>query len=171
WRARRAAAAQSADRAAQPRDHAQRREPRADRVLAARAQRRRPDLRARGDGGRRVGGVRGARARRRHPPPQPRARRRPSLGAARMSPGAWLCLFAPLGGTLAITLAGTRIPRAAAGWISTTSVFIAFGGAVWSFFGLRAHGSGDAHISNAWTWLQSGAFKVGLSVLIDPLST
>jgi len=88
-----------------------------------------------------------------------------------MSPGAWLCLFAPLGGTLAITLAGTRIPRAAAGWISTTSVFIAFGGAVWSFFGLRAHGSGDAHISNAWTWLQSGAFKVGLSVLVDPLST
>jgi len=88
-----------------------------------------------------------------------------------MSPGAWVCLFAPLAGALSITLAGTRIPRAAAGWISTASVFIAFGGAVWSFFGLRAHGSQDAHISNAWTWLQSGAFKVGLSVLIDPLST
>src|SRR5216684_676373 len=40
-----------------------------------------------------------------------------------------------------ITLGGTRIPRAAAGWISTASVFVAFGGAVWSFFGLRAHGS------------------------------
>jgi NADH-quinone oxidoreductase subunit L len=88
-----------------------------------------------------------------------------------MSPGAWLCLFAPLAGTLAITLAGNRIPRAGAGWISTTSVFVAFGGAVWSFFGLRAHGSEDAHISNAWTWLQSGAFKAGLSVLVDPLST
>ena len=88
-----------------------------------------------------------------------------------MSPGAWLCLFAPLAGTVLITLAGTRIPRAAAGWISTASVFIAFGGAVWSFFGLRAHGSEQPHISTAWTWLQSGAFKVDLSVLVDPLST
>src|SRR3954447_15573192 len=88
-----------------------------------------------------------------------------------MSTGAWICLFAPLAGTVSITLAGTRIPRAAAGWISTTSVFVAFGGAVWSFFGLRAHGSEDAHISTAWTWLQSGAFKVDLSVLVDPLST
>ena len=51
--------------------------------------------------------------------------------------GAWICLFAPLGGALAITLGGTRLPRAAAGWLATASVFIAFAGAVWSFFGLR----------------------------------
>jgi NADH-quinone oxidoreductase subunit L len=85
--------------------------------------------------------------------------------------GAWLCLFAPLAGAVVITLGGTRLPRSAAGWISTLSVFVAFGGAVWSFFALRAHGSDHGVISTAWTWLESGSFKAGLSVLVDPLST
>jgi NADH-quinone oxidoreductase subunit L len=85
--------------------------------------------------------------------------------------GAWLCLFAPLGGALAITAAGTRISRRAAGWVATAGVFIAFAGAVWAFFGLRSHGSEHGAVSTAWTWLQSGSFKVGLEVLVDPLST
>ena len=85
--------------------------------------------------------------------------------------GAWICLFAPLGGALAITLGGTRVPRAAAGWVATASVFIAFAGAVWSFFGLRSNGSEFPWTSTAWTWLQSGNFNVGLQVLVDPLST
>jgi len=88
-----------------------------------------------------------------------------------MTAGAWLCLCAPLAGTLVITLGGTRIPRTAAGWISTASVFVAFAGAVWSFFGLRSHGSENGVVSTAWTWLQSGGFKAGLSVFVDPLST
>jgi NADH-quinone oxidoreductase subunit L len=88
-----------------------------------------------------------------------------------MITGAWICLIAPLAGALLITLAGTRIPRVAAGWISTLSVFVAFGGAAWSFFGLRSHGSADPAISTAWTWLNAGSFKVGLEVLVDPLST
>ncbi|HEY8705105.1 MAG TPA: NADH-quinone oxidoreductase subunit L [Gaiellaceae bacterium] len=88
-----------------------------------------------------------------------------------MTTGAWLCLFAPLAGAVLITLCGTRIPRRAAGWISTLSVFIAFGGAVWSFLALRSHGSEHGVISTAWTWLESGSFKVGLSLLVDPLST
>jgi NADH-quinone oxidoreductase subunit L len=88
-----------------------------------------------------------------------------------MISGAWLCLFAPLAGTLLITLAGTRISRRLAGWISTASVFVAFAGALWSFFALRAADSHNGRISTAWTWLQAGGFKVGLSVLVDPLST
>ncbi|HEY2541483.1 MAG TPA: proton-conducting transporter membrane subunit, partial [Gaiellaceae bacterium] len=88
-----------------------------------------------------------------------------------MISGAWICLFAPLAGTVLILLAGTRIPRVAAGWISTASVFVAFGGALWSFFDLRAQSDRSGYISTAWTWLQSGSFKVGLSVLVDPLST
>ena len=88
-----------------------------------------------------------------------------------MIAGAWLCLLAPLAGALAITLAGTRISRRTAGWLSTASVFVAFGGAVWSFFGLRSHGSEHGDVSTAWTWLQSGSFKVGLEILVDPLST
>ena len=88
-----------------------------------------------------------------------------------MISGAWLCLFAPLAGTLLILLAGNRIPRVAAGWISTASVFVAFAGAIWSFFGLRAQSDRSGYLSTAWTWLQSGSFKVGLTVLVDPLST
>ena len=88
-----------------------------------------------------------------------------------MIAGAWLCLCAPLAGALAITAAGERISRRNAGWLSTASVFVAFGAAVWSFLGLRSHGSQHGVISTAWTWLESGTFHVGLSVIVDPLST
>jgi NADH-quinone oxidoreductase subunit L len=93
-----------------------------------------------------------------------------------MTAGAWLCLFAPLTGALLITLLGTTVSRRTAAWISTASVFIAFAGACWSFLGLRSHsvrslGAGHGTVSTAWTWLESGGFKVGLSVLVDPLST
>jgi NADH-quinone oxidoreductase subunit L len=88
-----------------------------------------------------------------------------------MTGGAWLCLLAPLGGTVLITLLGTRIPRAAAGWIATTSVFVAFAGAIWAFLGVRAQSSRQGELTTAWTWLQSGSFKVELQLLVDPLST
>jgi NADH-quinone oxidoreductase subunit L len=97
-----------------------------------------------------------------------------------MTGGAWLCLLAPLGGTILILLCGTRIPRVAAAWISTTSVFVAFAGAIWAFLGVHGQqivcnlGNGQCtrgEITTAWTWLQSGSFKVGLELLVDPLST
>ena len=69
--ARRPDPAQPAHRAALARDHAQRREPGADRVRAPPEQRRRADLRAAGNGGRGLGGRRRARPDRR---PQPQAR-------------------------------------------------------------------------------------------------
>jgi NADH-quinone oxidoreductase subunit L len=88
-----------------------------------------------------------------------------------MTAGAWLCLFAPLAGAFSITLLGTTVSRRTAAWISTASVFVAFAGAVWSFLGLRSHGSEHGVVSTAWTWIESGTFKAGLSVLVDPLST
>ena len=99
-----------------------------------------------------------------------------------MTDGSWLCLLAPLGGTIAILLGGTRIPRGAAAWISTTSVFVAFGGAVWAFLGVHSAPQPQCigtvpcnlprgEITTAWTWLQSGNFHVGLQLLVDPLST
>jgi NADH-quinone oxidoreductase subunit L len=98
-----------------------------------------------------------------------------------MTGGSWLCLLAPLGGTILILLGGTKIPRVAAAWIATTSVFVAFGGAVWAFFGVRSAptnvGLGivspfpaRGEITTAWTWLASGHFSVGLQLLVDPLS-
>jgi NADH-quinone oxidoreductase subunit L len=97
--------------------------------------------------------------------------------------GSWLCLLAPLGGTILITLLGTRIPRVAAAWIATTSVFAAFGGAVWAFLGVHdqphvmhsclnvGNCNQRGEFTTAWTWLQSGNFHVGLQLLVDPLST
>jgi NADH-quinone oxidoreductase subunit L len=88
-----------------------------------------------------------------------------------MSGGAWLCLFAPLAGTILILLGGTRIPRAAAAWISTASVGVAFAGAVWAYFALRSQSGHKGEITTAWTWLESSHFSAGLQLLVDPLSS
>ena len=85
--------------------------------------------------------------------------------------GAWLCLLAPLAGALAITLLGESISRRTAAWLSTLSVFTAFGGAVAAFIGLlgRDHEERE-QVTTAWTWLSGGSFDVGLSLLVDPLA-
>ena len=99
-----------------------------------------------------------------------------------MTGGSWLCLLAPLGGTILITLCGTRIPRVAAAWIATTSCFVAFAGGVWALLGVhsaheqRCIGTIPCNLprgemTTAWTWLQSGNFHAGLQLLVDPLST
>jgi NADH-quinone oxidoreductase subunit L len=88
-----------------------------------------------------------------------------------MTQGAWICLFAPLAGAFAITVMGDTIGRRTAGWISTLSVFVAFGGALVSFFALLGKGEEDrSHLTTAWTWLSTGTFDVGMTLLVDPLS-
>jgi NADH-quinone oxidoreductase subunit L len=85
--------------------------------------------------------------------------------------GSWLCLLAPLAGFLAITLAGTRITRAQAGWISTASVFAGFAGALVAFLDAWGRDAEErVEATTAWTWLAAGDFRVGLELLIDPLS-
>jgi NADH-quinone oxidoreductase subunit L len=85
--------------------------------------------------------------------------------------GAWVCLLAPLAGAVLITLAGTRISRRTAGIVSTLSVFAGFGGAVWAFVDALSRDASDrSEVTTAWTWLQTGDFKVGLELLVDPLS-
>jgi NADH-quinone oxidoreductase subunit L len=100
-----------------------------------------------------------------------------------MTYGSWLCLLAPLGATILILLGGMRITRLTAAWIAATSVFVAFGGAVWAFLGVHSQQPSTFHgclnvdclprgeITTAWTWLQSGNFHAGLQLLVDPLST
>jgi len=86
--------------------------------------------------------------------------------------GGWVCLLAPLAGAVAITLAGVRISRRTAGWISTLTTFLAFGGALVAFVGLWAADPGDREeLSTAYTWLASGNFDVGFQILLDPLSS
>jgi NADH-quinone oxidoreductase subunit L len=89
-----------------------------------------------------------------------------------MIAGAWICLVSPLAGAVVITLAGGRISRRTAGWISTLTTFVAFAGALVAFVGLWGEGHGDReHISTAYTWLESGDFEVELQILLDTLSS
>src|SRR5918994_6026292 len=85
--------------------------------------------------------------------------------------GAWLCLLSPLGGALAITLAGPWISRRIAGYVSTLTTFLAFGGALIAFFSLWGRDPEEReHLSTAYTWLAAGDFEVGMEILIDPLA-
>src|SRR5438094_10617724 len=85
--------------------------------------------------------------------------------------GAWICLLAPLAGAILITLAGTRLSRRGAAYVSTGSVVVAFGGAIASFVGLLGeHEHERRHLSTAWTWIQGGSYHSGFEVLVDPLS-
>jgi NADH-quinone oxidoreductase subunit L len=98
-----------------------------------------------------------------------------------MTGGAWLCLLAPLVGTVLILLGGSWIPRVAAAWIATVSVFVAFGGAIWAFLGVHnehytgclngPNGMCRGELTTAWTWVAAGHFSVPLQLLVDPLST
>ena len=89
-----------------------------------------------------------------------------------MVAGAWICLLSPLAGAVAITLAGTRISRTTAAYISTLTTFLAFGGALVAFVGLWASDHGDREVvSTAYTWLESGDFQVELQILLDTLSS
>src|SRR5947199_2533617 len=84
---------------------------------------------------------------------------------------AWICLVAPLAAALLITLLGTGISRRGAAYIATTSVLGAFAAAVVVFAKLWGESPGArSHPSTAWEWLTAGNFRVGLSILTDPLS-
>jgi len=86
--------------------------------------------------------------------------------------GAWICLLAPLVGALLVTLGGNALPRRGAAYLVTTSVLVAFGGALTSFIALLGKDPEDReHISTAWTWITGGSYRSGFAVLVDPLST
>jgi NADH-quinone oxidoreductase subunit L len=88
-----------------------------------------------------------------------------------MIAAAWVCLFAPLGATLLIALGGTRWSRRGAGYLATASVAVSFVAAVIAFIGILGEEKDQrSHLSTAWTWLSTGNFDVGLTVLVDPLS-
>ena len=88
-----------------------------------------------------------------------------------MTTGAWICLLSPLVGALLITFAGTRMTRRLAGYVSTLSTVVAFGGALWAFVDMLGHDGEERHAeTTAWTWLEAGDFEAGLTLLVDPLS-
>jgi NADH-quinone oxidoreductase subunit L len=88
-----------------------------------------------------------------------------------MTAAAWTCLLLPLGAAVLITLLGGSISRRTAGWISTLSSFGAFAAAVVVFSEMLGRSPADrSETSTAYDWLVAGGFRVGFSILTDPLS-
>ncbi len=88
-----------------------------------------------------------------------------------MIAAAWICLFAPLGAAIAITLAGQRLTRRGAGYVATTSVGMSFVAALVSFAGLLGDSPSQRyHPSTLWRWLTAGTFHFDLRIAVDPLS-
>jgi NADH-quinone oxidoreductase subunit L len=89
-----------------------------------------------------------------------------------MNAASWFCLGLPLAGSIAITLAGTRISRRAAGYISTLTTMGAFVAAIVVFAKLLGESPQQrSHDTTAWTWLSAGPYHFGLTLLNDPLSS
>ncbi len=88
-----------------------------------------------------------------------------------MNAAAWVCLASPLAATLLIAVAGTRISRRAAGYVSTLSTMIAFGAAVAALVIMLGESpDARAHFTTSWTWLSAGRYSFGLTLLTDQLS-
>ena len=89
-----------------------------------------------------------------------------------MIPAAWICLFAPLGAAIAITLAGQRLTRRGAGYLATSSVGMSFVAALISFAGLLGDSPSQRyHPSTLWRWLTAGPYHFDMRIVVDPLST
>ena len=85
---------------------------------------------------------------------------------------AWIIPALPALGAVVLLLFGKRIGEPIAGWIATALVSLAFVWSVITFFALRSLPP-DArfNVSNGFTWIQSGTFRVDFRFLADPLST
>jgi NADH-quinone oxidoreductase subunit L len=88
-----------------------------------------------------------------------------------MKAAAWITLLLPLASALAIALAGTRISRRLAGYVSTVTAMGAFVAAAVAFFEMWGKSAGArGATSTSWTWLAAGPYHFGLSLLVDQLS-
>jgi NADH-quinone oxidoreductase subunit L len=84
---------------------------------------------------------------------------------------AWICLLAPLGAAVAITVAGQHLSRRGAGYLATASVGVSFVAALVSFAVLLGDPPDDrSHPSTLWPWLTAGPYHFDLRILVDPLS-
>ena len=88
-----------------------------------------------------------------------------------MNTAAWVCLASPLVATLALALAGTRISRRGAGYVSTVSTMVSFAAAVAAFVSMLGDSpDARAHTTTSWTWLSAGQYSFGFTLLTDQLS-
>ena len=96
-----------------------------------------------------------------------------------MIAAAWICLFAPLGAAIAITLAGQRLTRRGAGYLATTSVGLSFvaaaqvlvyaGAVMVMFLFVIAYlgGRADAPWAGGPGWQALGAVAASAALLVE----
>jgi NADH-quinone oxidoreductase subunit L len=83
----------------------------------------------------------------------------------------WLVLAFPLAGTVLIALGWRVLPGRLPGWIATSAIFLAFLSSIGALLDLLDHSEEDRQlVDTAWTYASTGNFKIGLSILVDPLS-
>jgi NADH-quinone oxidoreductase subunit L len=85
---------------------------------------------------------------------------------------AWVIPVLPALGAAILLLFGKRIGEPKAGWLATIMMALAFLASVIAFFALRSLPPDQRqHVSNGFTWIESGGFRADFRFLVDPLSS
>ena len=85
---------------------------------------------------------------------------------------AWIIPVVPAAGAVVLLLFGKRIGEPKAGWLATAMIALAFVASVIVFFALRSlPASHRSNVSDGFTWIQAGNFRVDFRALTDPLSS
>ena len=85
---------------------------------------------------------------------------------------AWVIPALPALGAVVLLVFGKRIGEPKAGWIATALMGLSFVASVIAFFALRSLSpDARANVSQGFTWIQAGTFRVDFRFLVDPLSS
>lgn len=85
---------------------------------------------------------------------------------------AWVIPAIPAFGAVVLLLFGRRIGEPRAGWLATGLMALAFVASVVMFFALRSlPEAARTNVSDGFTWIQAGTFRVDFRFLADPLSS
>jgi NADH-quinone oxidoreductase subunit L len=85
---------------------------------------------------------------------------------------AWLIPVFPAVGAVVLLVFGKRIGEPKAGWIGTAMIGLSFVASVVAFFALRSLSPETrSNVSQGFTWIQAGTFRVDFRFLVDPLSS
>src|SRR6476646_8495659 len=85
---------------------------------------------------------------------------------------AWVIPALPALGAVVLLVFGKRIGEPKAGWIATALMGLSFVASVIAFFALRSLSpEARANVSQGFTCIQAGTFRVDFRFLVDPLSS
>jgi NADH-quinone oxidoreductase subunit L len=85
---------------------------------------------------------------------------------------AWVIPAIPALGAVVLLLFGKRIGEPKAGWLATALMALSFVASAIAFFALRSLSpEARTNVSQGFTWIQAGTFRVDFRFLVDPLSS